>query len=97
MLEERSSADAASLLRGIKGIGPWTAAVILLRRLGRLDAFPGNDSSVAANFALVAGERLEATSVVEALGSQRGMLYFYLLLARLETRGEVGRASDVTK
>jgi DNA-3-methyladenine glycosylase II len=94
MLEARSSPDAALLLRGIKGIGPWTAAVILLRGLGRLDMFPGNDSSVAANLALVAGERVDAGSVVETLGSQRGMLYFCLLLARLEARGEIGSASD---
>jgi DNA-3-methyladenine glycosylase II len=97
MLEERSSTDAASLLRDIKGIGPWTAAVILLRGLGRLDVFPGNDSSVAANLALVAGERVDAGAVVDALGSQRGMLYFHLLLARLEARGEIGRASDVAR
>jgi DNA-3-methyladenine glycosylase II len=97
MLEERPSADSALLLRGIKGIGPWTAAVILLRGLGRLDLFPGNDSGVAANLALVAGERVDAGSVVETLGSQRGMLYFCLLLARLEARGEIGRASDVAR
>ena len=95
MLEERSSDKAALLLRGIKGIGPWTAAVILLRGLGRLDIFPGKDSSVAANLALVAGKDVFAESIVATLGSQCGMLYFYLLLARLEARGEIGRASDV--
>jgi DNA-3-methyladenine glycosylase II len=97
MLEGRSSVDAALLLRGIKGIGPWTAAVILLRGLGRLDMFPGNDSSVAANLTLVAGERVDAGPVVEMLGSQRGMLYFCLLLARLEARGEIGRASNMAR
>lgn len=95
MLEERSSADAALLLRSIKGIGPWTAAVILLRGLGRLDTFLGNDSGVAANLALIAGEPAEAGPIAEALGPQRGMLYFNLLLARLEARGEIGRASDM--
>lgn len=95
MLEERSSADAALLLRTIKGIGPWTAAVILLRGLGRLDTFPGNDSGVAANLALIAGARVEPGPIVETLGAQCGMLYFCLLLARLEARGEIGRASDV--
>jgi DNA-3-methyladenine glycosylase II len=97
MLEERSSVDASLLLRGIKGVGPWTAAVILLRGLGRLDIFPGNDSSVAANLALVAGESVNVGPVVERLGSQCGMLYFCLLLARLEARGEIGRASDVAR
>lgn len=97
MLDERSSADAALVLRGIKGIGPWTAAVILLRGLGRLDVFPGGDSGVASNFALVAGQSGEAEAIANTLGSQRGMLYFCLLLARLESRGEVGRASDFTR
>jgi DNA-3-methyladenine glycosylase II len=95
MLEERSSADASLLLRDIKGIGPWTAAVILLRGLGRLDVFPGNDSGVAANLALVAGERIDVGPVLETLGSQRGMLYFTLLLARLDARGEIGKTSDL--
>jgi hypothetical protein len=35
VLEQQASPDAAAILRGIKGIGPWTAAVILLRGLGR--------------------------------------------------------------
>lgn len=97
MLEERSSTDAARLLRNIKGVGPWTAAVILLRGLGRLDMFPGNDSGVAANLALVAGTGIDPGPSVAALGAQRGMLYFCLLLARLEARGEIGRASDVAR
>jgi DNA-3-methyladenine glycosylase II len=95
MLESRSSVDAAQLLREIKGIGPWTAAVILLRGSGQLDVFPGDDTSVAANLALVAGERIDIGPALETLGSQRGMLYFCLLLARLEARGQLGRTSDV--
>ena len=95
MLGARSSVDAAHLLGDIKGIGPWTAAVILLRGLGRLDVFPGGDSSVAANLLLVAGERVDIGAALETLGSHRGMLYFCLLLARLEARGEIGRTSDV--
>ncbi len=93
-LERNSSADAAAILRRIKGIGPWTAAVILLRGLGRLDVFPANDASVASNLALVSGSAAaDAPRVLMALGEQRGMLYFYLLLARLEARGEIGRPS----
>ena len=96
MLEERASPDAAALLRQINGIGPWTATVILLRGLGRLDVFPMNDTSVARNLALVAGAvPLDVDSILRALGPQQGMLYYHLLLARLEARGEVGRASSV--
>ncbi len=93
-LEGSASPDAAAMLCRIKGIGPWTAAVILLRGLGRLDVFPANDTSVTSNMALVAGvASIDAPRVLDALGSQRGMLYFYLLLARLEARGELGRPS----
>ncbi len=97
MLEERSSPEAALLLRSIKGIGPWTAAVILLRGFGRLDMFLGNDSGVAANLALITGARIDPGPIVETLGAQCGMLYFCLLLARLEARGEIGRESDVAR
>ncbi len=83
MIEERATAEGARLLCTIKGIGPWTAAVILIRGFGRLDTFPGNDSSVAANLALVApGITVDAEGIAEMLRSQRGMLYFCLLLAR---------------
>lgn len=93
-LQQCSSPEAAARLREIKGIGPWTATVILLRGLGRLDVFPMNDSSVARNLAFVARPGpLDIGHVLETLGSQRGMLYYHLLLARLEERGEIGRAS----
>lgn len=94
-LEERPSPDVAALLGRIKGIGPWTATLILLRGLGRLDVFPMNDTSVARNLAFVAGATapLDIDRVLGALGPQRGMLYYHLLLARLEARGDVGRAS----
>ena len=94
VLERHSSADAAGRLQQIKGIGPWTATVVLLRGLGRLDVFPMNDTSVARNFALVAGAApLDVARVIETLRPQQGMLYYHLLLARLETRREVGRAA----
>ena len=94
MLEQRSSADASTLLQGIKGIGPWTATVILLRGLGRLDVFPMNDTSVARNLALIVGNTaFDVPGTLQKLGEQRGMLYYHLLLARLEARGALGPAT----
>jgi DNA-3-methyladenine glycosylase II len=91
MLEERTSVDAARLLCEIKGIGPWTAAVILLRGLGRLDVFPANDSGIARSAAAIAdGAPIDLPAALETLGDQRGMLYYHFLLARLEARGELG-------
>lgn len=89
-LEQLPSAEAGALLRSLKGVGPWTAAVILLRGLGRLDVFPANDSSVARNLALLGGPTpVRAVSVLDALGPDRGMLYYHLLLGRLEARGDL--------
>ena len=89
-LETLPSPDAGALLRSIKGIGPWTAAVILLRGLGRLDVFPANDTSVARNLALVDGPApLAVRTLLDTLGPEQGMLYYHLLLARLESRGDL--------
>ena len=88
-LEELPSADAAAALRSFKGIGPWTATVVLLRGLGRLDVFPRNDSGVAASLSFAGGSARELESVLTTLAPQQGMLYYHLLLARLEARGEI--------
>ncbi len=94
-LEELPSADVAARLREIKGIGPWTAALVLLRGLGRLDVFPANDTSVARNLAMVSGSaEADIDATVKALSPQQGMLYYHLLLARLESRGELGQPSE---
>ena len=93
-LERYTSPDAAEMLCRIKGIGPWTATVILLRGLGRLDVFPDNDTSVASNLALAAGSApRDVQRALDLLGAQRGMLYFHLLLGRLEAHGDIGRQS----
>ena len=98
MLEERSSRAAAARLEVIKGVGPWTAAVILIRGLARLDVFPAGDASVARNLAFVAGSTpADIEGTLRALSPQQGMLYYLLLLARLEAGQEIGRASSARK
>jgi DNA-3-methyladenine glycosylase II len=93
-LERLPSPNAAALLQSIKGIGPWTAVVILLRGLGRLDVFPANDSSVARNLRLVGGPAApDVETLLDTLGPERGMLYYHLLLGRLEARGDLSPSS----
>jgi DNA-3-methyladenine glycosylase II len=90
MLEERETPAAIELLCTLKGIGPWTAAVILLRGMGRLDLFPEKDSGAARSLAAAApGVAVDLDATLTTLGAWRGMLYYHLLLARLEARGEV--------
>jgi DNA-3-methyladenine glycosylase II len=82
-LEKLPTPEAAERLRTIRGIGPWSAAVILLRGMGRLDTFPMRDSGVARSVVLLAGEAVDLDFVLETLGPARGMLYYHLLLGRL--------------
>lgn len=82
-LEKLPTPEAAERLRAIRGIGPWSAAVILLRGMGRLDTFPLRDSGVARSVVLLAGEAIDLDFVLETLGPTRGMLYYHLLLGRI--------------
>ncbi|MGO4706884.1 AlkA N-terminal domain-containing protein [Microvirga sp. 2MCAF38] len=49
--------DAIARLRGIRGIGEWTAQYIALRALRETDAFPASDIGLLRGAALEAGER----------------------------------------
>ncbi len=83
-LERLSTEQAEQQLCTIRGIGAWSASVVLLRGLGRLDAFPLRDSGVARSLARVSGDaRLDQAALLEGLGEVRGMLYYHLLLARM--------------
>jgi DNA-3-methyladenine glycosylase II len=83
-LEHLSTPDAAMRLCAIRGIGPWSAAVVLLRGMGRLDTFPMRDSGVARSLALLAGEaHVDQEALLDELGDVRGMLYYHLLLGRM--------------
>lgn len=76
--------QAAEVLTRVRGIGPWSAAVVLLRGFGRLDVFPMNDSGVARTIKSLSGDReIELGALLDALGPVRGMLYFHLLLGRI--------------
>src|SRR5262249_9506796 len=46
-LEALPTPAAMARLTELRGIGPWTAAIIMLRGYGRLDLFPEGDSGAA--------------------------------------------------
>lgn len=87
-IESLPTPEAAVKLCTVRGIGPWSASVVLLRGLGRLDTFPLRDSGVARSLALLAGAaHVDQTALLDELGDVRGMLYYHLLLARIHSRG----------
>ncbi len=89
-LDRLATPELVSRLEAFKGIGPWTAAVIALRGFGRLDIFPMKDSGVARSLKELSGDdNVDAGALLAALGPQRGMLYYHLLLGRLAARGEI--------
>ncbi|HEX7035135.1 MAG TPA: AlkA N-terminal domain-containing protein [Pseudomonadales bacterium] len=88
-LEALPSTEAIAVLCELPGIGPWSAALVLLRGLGRLDVFPPGD--VGARRALRALLDLAADADVEAVmerfGALRGYVYFCGLGSALLRRG----------
>jgi DNA-3-methyladenine glycosylase II len=91
-----SETDEAALeyLCRLRGVGRWTAEYVLLRGLGRLHVFPGDDVGARNNLlhwlGLVAP--LEYEGVRRALtpwSPYGGLIYFHLLLASLAEAGYV--------
>jgi DNA-3-methyladenine glycosylase II len=88
------TADALEALLALPGIGPWSAALVLLRGYGRLDVFPPGDSgakrSLDALLKLRAGETLDG--VIERLAEHRGYLYLSALGGGLLAKGLIDSA-----
>ncbi len=95
-LAEVDGETAAARLRRLRGVGRWTAEYVLLRGLGRLDVFPGDDVGARNNLRrwLGLGEPLDyarTKALVDRWQPYAGLVYFHLLLEWLEGRGLVGR------
>jgi DNA-3-methyladenine glycosylase II len=84
-----SSPDALRFLTELPGIGPWSASLVLLRGLGRLDVFPPGDVGAVAGLRALMHLRAAAPleRIIERFGDYRGYLYFYALGGRLLARG----------
>lgn len=86
--------DRAALerLRALRGVGRWSAEYALLRGLGRLHVFPGDDVGARNHLRRWLGLRkpLDYAGVERALRRWRrykGLVYFHLLLKRLADEG----------
>jgi DNA-3-methyladenine glycosylase II len=85
---------ASKALAGLPGIGPWSAALILLRGFGRLDVFPPGDSGATRGLTALLELRAAGTldRVVARFGPLRGYLYFCGLGRSLLAKGLIGEA-----
>jgi DNA-3-methyladenine glycosylase II len=86
--------DAIEYLSTIRGIGRWSAEYVLLRGLGRLDTFPGDDIGAQNNLQrLFDLEDKPNYEKIRQLTSRwhpyEGLVYFHLLLEKLSTKGVI--------
>ncbi|HEX2829210.1 MAG TPA: AlkA N-terminal domain-containing protein [Burkholderiales bacterium] len=88
-IAEMSTTDALAKLTELRGIGAWSAAVVMLRGLGRLDVFPPGDAGAVRGLGALLHLRSRGSldRVVERFGEQRGYLYFFGLAASLLKKG----------
>jgi DNA-3-methyladenine glycosylase II len=96
-ISRMTSQQALQTLMELPGIGPWSAALVLLRGFGRLDVFPPGDAGAARGLgALLQLDRLTSIDrAVERFGDLRGYLYFCGLGATLLNRGLIHSAAPV--
>lgn len=91
-LEQMNNQEASAYLQTIRGIGRWSAEYVLLRGLGRLDVFPGDDVGGQNNlrelFHLDARpDYNQLQTLATDWGEYAGLVYFHLLLSKLGGKG----------
>jgi DNA-3-methyladenine glycosylase II len=91
--------EAIERLRELRGVGRWTAEYALLRGLGRLHVFPGDDVGGQHNLQRWLGlsGRPDYEGVRRTLARWRpygGLIYFHLLLDRLALAGCVPESAS---
>jgi 3-methyladenine DNA glycosylase/8-oxoguanine DNA glycosylase len=95
-IAQLSTRDALRTLMKLPGIGPWSAAVVLLRGFGRLEVFPPGDSGAARGLNALLRLRTQTAlgRVVERFGDCRGYLYFCGLGGSLLAKGFIHAAPE---
>ncbi len=93
-LEAMPNKQAIAHLQRIRGIGRWSAEYVLLRALGRLDIFPGDDVGAQNNlqrlFHLTGKPTYDQIrQLTSPWHPYEGVLYFHLLLDKLHAHGSL--------
>jgi len=92
MLEKMPYIDSVQYLSEIRGVGRWTAEYVLLRGLGRINIFPGDDVGAQKNLQkfMGLGERPDYEQIKRITSRWQpyaGFVYFHLLLDKLMIKG----------
>ncbi len=90
-IENMSNTEIVSYLLKIRGIGRWSAEYVLLRGLGRIDIFPGDDVGAQKNLMLLTGlskrpDYEEIKKITKRWNPYAGLVYFHLLLDKLHKK-----------
>jgi DNA-3-methyladenine glycosylase II len=96
MLEALNDEEAILYVSSLRGVGRWTAEYVLLRGLGRLNTFPGDDAGAQKNLQqlLQLAQKPSYEMVREITSSWQpyaGFVYFHLLLEKLYQKGILSR------
>jgi DNA-3-methyladenine glycosylase II len=101
-LEDLDDAAVLGRLRALRGVGRWSAEYVLLRGLGRLHVFPGDDVGARNNLQRWLGllEPLDYDGVQRVLARWapfQGLVYLHLLLWALQRAPELRPAVRVRR
>ena len=100
-LDGLSNAVVVERLLELKGVGRWSAEYVLLRGLGRLNVYPGDDVGARNNLQ----RWLKLRKPLDYDGVRRitvqwqpyaGLVYFHMLLDRLDAAGHLTSKSQTT-
>ena len=94
-LEGEEDGAVLERLMSLHGVGRWTAQYVMLRGLGRLHIFPGDDVGARNKLQIFLGldGQLDYAGVEKVVSRWRpycGLVYFHLLLDSLSKAGLVG-------
>ncbi len=81
-----SPEDIIEELTNLRGIGPWTAELVMIRGMGRFDAIPADDVGIKRTISRFyfdgkATSASQVRSLASKWGKWRGLASFYLIMA----------------
>lgn len=101
-ISELSNKEMSETLQELIGVGRWTAEYVMLRGLGKLDIFPGDDAGAQNSLQKLLNlptkpSYSEVKKVTNPWYPYAGFVYFHLLLSGLAAKGHVTDIKEATE